>query len=50
LDVRELVPTPDCTGISAVPPEVLYEAILMANAHGLAATVHAIGDRRTARS
>ena len=36
---------PASTGISAVPPEVLREAILKANAHGLAATVHAIGDR-----
>lgn len=36
---------PDNTGISAVPPETLREAILKANAHGLAATVHAIGDR-----
>jgi predicted amidohydrolase YtcJ len=37
--------SPDNTGISAVPPEALREAILKANAHGLAATVHAIGDR-----
>jgi predicted amidohydrolase YtcJ len=36
---------PDSTGISAVPPQELHEAILKANAHGLAATVHAIGDR-----
>jgi predicted amidohydrolase YtcJ len=36
---------PDNHGISAVPPEDLREAVLKANAHGLAATVHAIGDR-----
>jgi hypothetical protein len=36
---------PDNTGISVLPPEALHEAILKANAHGLAATVHAIGDR-----
>ena len=36
---------PDNTGISAIPPKILREAILKANAHGLAATVHAIGDR-----
>lgn len=36
---------PEDTGISAVSPEVLRQAILKANAHGLAATVHAIGDR-----
>lgn len=36
---------PDNTGIAATPPQVLRAAILKANAHGLAATVHAIGDR-----
>ena len=36
---------PDCTGISAVLPEELHEAILKADAHGVAATVHATGDR-----
>lgn len=36
---------PDNTGISAVQPEILREAILKANGHGLAATAHANGDR-----
>jgi len=36
---------PDNTGIMAVPPETLHEAVLKANAHGLASTIHAIGDR-----
>ncbi len=36
---------PDNTGISAVPPEILRQAVLKANAHSLAATIHAIGDR-----
>lgn len=35
----------DNTGISTIPLEALHKAILKANAHGLAATVHAIGDR-----
>ncbi len=36
---------PDNTGIEATPIAVIREAVLKANAHGLAATVHAIGDR-----
>ncbi len=36
---------PDNTGIEATPSAAIREAVLKANAHGLAATVHAIGDR-----
>lgn len=36
---------PDNTGIEATPIAVIRAAVRKANAHGLAATVHAIGDR-----
>ncbi len=36
---------PDNTGISATPIEEIRAAVLKANAHGLAAAIHAIGDR-----
>lgn len=36
---------PDNTGIRAVPPKALHEAILKTNAHGLAPSVHVISDR-----